>query len=91
MSLVYTHVNCRVDWSCPGSGGHSGGQVAMSWLAQVALNGLTQPGWLLWLVAGVYHFITPLSIESNRLSPDNFPVTSGKLSHNCSLHCTESL
>jgi len=58
MSLIYTHVNCRVDWSCPGSGGH---QVAMSWLAQVDspnTGGLTQPGWLLWLVAGVYHFIT---------------------------------
>ena len=30
MSLIYTHVNCRVDWSCPGSGGH---QEAMPWLA----------------------------------------------------------
>ena len=53
MSLVYTHVNCRVYWSCPGSGGHSGGQVAMSWLAQVALNGLTQPGWLVCITSSL--------------------------------------
>ena len=30
MSLSCTHVNCRVDWSGPGSGGH---QELMPWMA----------------------------------------------------------
>ena len=88
------------DWSCSGSGSGSGNGHQQQWapgsyvLAATGGSKWTHPTWLAALAGGwcvSLHFITPLSIESNRLSPDNFPVTSGKLSHNCSLHFTESV